>query len=174
MHANAIAQGYETWWTKSLSWQFIIPLYFWTSAWKHENAFSILVGRALRCSFWRNSQKKKNKKKMRRLLSPRQLLRKKDHRSSPACVAAELKTFWSFWCPLLHWASLLFCGCSPSISTISSTSVIHCKVVCAPLICKKMMKNVAYRPIGDPVLVTGAEGSNCGGWSTRRNCRGIL
>ena len=94
MHANAIAQGYETWWTKSLSWQFIIPLYFWTSAWKHENAFSILVGRALRCSFWRNSQKKKNKKKMRRLLSPRQLLRKKDHRSPPACVAAELKTFW--------------------------------------------------------------------------------
>ena len=94
MHANAIAQGYETWWTKSLSWQCIIPLYFWTSAWKHENAFSILVGRALRCSFWRNSQKKKNKKKMRRLLSPRQLLRKKDHRSSPACVAAELKTLF--------------------------------------------------------------------------------
>ena len=140
MHANAIAQGYETWWTKSLSWQCIIPLYFWTSAWKHGNVFSILVGRALKCSFWRNSQKNKNKKKMRRLLSPRQLLRKKDHRSPPACVAAELKTFWDSY--ILHGYILMFCDCSPSISTISSTLVIHCKVVCTPLICENMMKNV--------------------------------
>ena len=34
---------------------------------------------------------------MRRLLSPRQLLQKKDHRSPRACVAAEPKTFSDLW-----------------------------------------------------------------------------
>ena len=133
------------------------------------------------CPFWRNSQKKKNKKKMRRLLSPLQLPRKKDHRSTTSCVAAELKTFWDS--SLLHsyicFHFMSFCDCSPSIFAISSTLVIHCKVVCTPLLCDKKRwsmrktKHVqAYRPTGDSALLTGTEGFSCRGWSTR-SCRGI-
>ena len=121
-------------------------------------------------AFWRNSQRK-IKKKIRRLLSPRQLSQKKDHRSPRACVAAAPKTFSD---PLIHCYSMIL-----------HFQYIHYLVhfgsslqggVHFPDSWKQdeqCWKRGTYRPIGDSVLVTGAEGSNCGDWSTR-SCRGIL